>query len=427
MKIYNFINTLFFLMLISNFTANSQNNNSILKNNLIDKNIHTALLHKQDDPLSYPIIRLNSEEKLQLSFDDFNTDLRDYHYTIIHCNSDWTSSDLMQSEYIDGFFENRIENYEFSFNTLQKYTNYQLVFPEAYLQPTLSGNYIISVFANNNPEEIVLQKRFMMIDEKISVSANVKRATIIEDRQYKQEVDFIITHGNMDIANPYSDIKVVLKQNNREDNSITNLKPLFVKQKQLIYDYEYENSFEAGNEYRYFDSKSIRYQSERIKDITTDSNTINVELFSDISRSFNEFISLPDLNGNFLINKQEAWNSETEAEYVNVQFSLLENRKVSYGELYLIGRFTDWEIKDKYKLIWNENTRKYECNTLLKQGYYNYLYVLKDNSNNKTNLSFIEGSHYQCKNEYYIYIYFRDIGKTYDQLIGYLKTSSDLF
>lgn len=417
----------FLVVILISINTLAQNKNEVLNSLLKDKNIHTVLLHKQGDPLSYPIIKLNSEEKLQLSFDDFNTELQDYYYTIVHCNSDWTTSDLMQSEYIDGFFENRIENYEFSFNTLQKYTNYQLVFPEEYLQPTLSGNYIISVFANNNPEEIVLQNRFMILDEKISVSANVKRATIIEDRQYKQEVDFIINHGNMYIANPYSDIKVVLKQNNREDNSITNLKPLFVKQKQLIYDYEYENSFEAGNEYRYFDSKSIRYQSERIKDITTDSNSINVELFSDISRSFNEFISLPDLNGNFLISKQEAWNSETEAEYVNVQFSLLENRKVSYGELYLIGRFTDWEIKDKYKLIWNENTRKYECNTLLKQGYYNYLYVLKDNSNNKTNLSFIEGSHYQCKNEYYIYIYFRDIGKTYDQFIGYLKTSSDLF
>lgn len=419
--------TYFLFVIFISINTLGQNKNEVLNNLVKNKNIHTALLHKQEDPLSYPIIKLNSEEKLQLSFDDFNTELQNYYYTITHCNSDWTPSDLMQSEYINGFFENKIENYEFSFNTLQKYTNYQLIFPEEYLQPTLSGNYIISVFANNNPKEIVLQKRFMMLDEKISVSANVKRATIIEDRQYKQEVDFIINHGNMYIANPYSDIKVVLKQNNREDNSITNLKPLFVKQKQLIYDYEYENSFEAGNEYRYFDIKSIRYQSERIKDITTDSNTINVELFSDISRSFNEFISLPDLNGNFLINKQEAWNSETEAEYVNLQFSLLENRKVSYGDLYLIGRFTDWEIKDKYKLIWNENTRKYECNTLLKQGYYNYLYVLKDNSNNKTNLSFIEGSHYQCKNEYYIYIYFRDIGKTYDELIGYLKTSSDLF
>lgn len=417
----------FLVVILISINTLAQNKNEVLHSLLKDKNIHTVLLHKQEDPLSYPIIKLNSEEKLQLSFDDFNTELQDYYYTIVHCNSDWTISDLMQSEYINGFFENRIENYEFSFNTLQKYTNYQLVFPEEYLQPTLSGNYIISVFANNNPEEIVLQQRFMILDEKISVSANVKRATIIEDRQYKQEVDFIINHGNMYIANPYSDIKVVLKQNNREDNSITNLKPLFVKQKELIYDYEYENSFEAGNEYRYFDSKSIRYQSERIKDITTDSNYINVELFSDISRSFNEFISLPDLNGNFLISKQEAWNSEIEAEYVNVQFSLLENRKLSYGNLYLIGRFTDWEIKDKYKLIWNENTRKYECNTLLKQGYYNYMYIFKDNSNNKTNLSFIEGSHYQCKNEYYIYIYFRDIGKTYDQFIGYLKTSSDLF
>lgn len=419
--------TYFLFVIFISINTLAQNKSEVLKNLVIDESVNTALLHKQEDPLSYPIIKLNSEEKLQLSFDDFNTELQDYYYTIIHCNSDWTPSDLMQSEYINGFFENRIDNYEFSFNTLQKYTNYQLVFPEEYLQPTLSGNYIISVFTDNNPDEVVLQKRFMVLEEKISVSANVKRATIIDERSYKQELDFNINHGNMYIANPYSDIKVVVKQNNREDNSITNLKPLFVKQKQLIYDYEQENTFEAGNEYRYFDTKSIRYQSERIKNITSDSNTINVELFTDVSRSFNEFISLPDLNGNFLINKQEAWNSETEAEYVNVQFSLLENRKVSYGDLYLIGRFTDWEIKDKYKLSWNENTRKYECNTLLKQGYYNYLYVLKDNSNNKTNLSFIEGSHYQCKNEYYIYVYFRDIGKTYDQFIGYLKTSSDLF
>tara|TARA_B000000532_G_C18876577_1_gene410932 strand:+ start:2094 stop:3338 length:1245 start_codon:yes stop_codon:yes gene_type:complete len=414
-------------MLISNFSATSQNKKIELNNNTIDKNIHTALLHKIDDPLSYPIIKLNSDEKLQLSFDDFNRELIDYYYTVIHCNSDWTRSDLMQSEYIDGFFNSRIVDYEFSFNTLNKYINYQLVFPEDNLQPMLSGNYIISVFKNNNPDDVVLQKRFMLIDEKVSISSRVKRATIIDERLYKQEIDFNIIHGNMYIANPYSDIKVVIKQNNREDNSINNLKPLFVKQDHLVYDYEQENTFEAGNEYRYFDTKSIRYQSERIKDITIDSNNINVELFTDISRSFNEFISLPDINGNFLVKKQEAWNSDTESEYVNVKFTLLENRKVSYGDLYLIGRFTDWLIKDEYKLIWNESTRKYECNILLKQGYYNYLYILKDNSSNKTYLSFTEGSHYQCKNEYYIYVYFRDTGKTYDQLIGYLKTSSDLF
>ena len=416
-----------FAVLLSSFYSFGQEENIIFENEIFNTNILTPLLHTENNPMSNPIIHLGTEEKLQLSFDDFSEDLQDYYYTIVHCNSDWTQSDLMQSEYIDGFFENRIEDYEFSFNTLQKYTHYNLVFPENYLKPLLSGNYIIKVFVNNNPKEVVLTRRFMVLDEKLNISSNVKRATLIDDREYKQEIDFTISHSNVYVANPYSDIKVVIKQNNREDNSITNLQPLFVKQDQLIYDYESENTFEAGNEFRHFDIKSIRYQSERIKEISSDSNNINVKLLTDISRSFEEFISIPDINGEFLINKQEAWNSETEAEYIKVNFSLLENRKISYGDIYLIGRFTDWKIKEDYKLQFNEISRRYECIALLKQGYYNYLYIVQDHSNKQTNLTFIEGSHYQTKNDYYIYVYYREIGKNYEQLIGFKKTSSELF
>ena len=416
-----------FAVLLSSFYSFGQEENIIFEDEIFNTNILTPLLHTENNPMSNPIIHLGTEEKLQLSFDDFSEDLQDYYYTIVHCNSDWTQSDLMQSEYIDGFFENRIEDYEFSFNTLQKYTHYNLVFPENYLKPLLSGNYIIKVFVNNNPKEVVLTRRFMVLDEKLNISSNVKRATLIDDREYKQEIDFTISHSNVYVANPYSDIKVVIKQNNREDNSITNLQPLFVKQDQLIYDYESENTFEAGNEFRHFDIKSIRYQSERIKEISSDSNNINVKLLTDISRSFEEFISIPDINGEFLINKQEAWNSETEAEYIKVNFSLLENRKISYGDIYLIGRFTDWKIKEDYKLQFNEISRRYECIALLKQGYYNYLYIVQDHSNKHTNLTFIEGSHYQTKNDYYIYVYYREIGKNYEQLIGFKKTSSELF
>ncbi|MBT5353624.1 MAG: DUF5103 domain-containing protein [Flavobacteriales bacterium] len=416
-----------FAVLLSSFYSFGQEENIIFEDEIFNTTILTPLLHTENNPMSNPIIHLGTEEKLQLSFDDFSEDLQDYYYTIVHCNSDWTLSDLMQSEYIDGFFENRIEDYEFSFNTLQKYTHYNLVFPENYLKPLLSGNYIIKVFVNNNPKEVVLTRRFMVLDEKLNISSNVKRATLIDDREYKQEIDFTISHYNVYVANPYSDIKVVIKQNNREDNSITNLQPLFVKQDQLIYNYESENTFEAGNEFRHFDIKSIRYQSERIKEISSDSNNINVKLLTDISRSFEEFISIPDINGEFLINKQEAWNSETEAEYIKVNFSLLENRKISYGDIYLIGRFTDWKIKEDYKLQFNEISRRYECIALLKQGYYNYLYIVQDHSNIQTNLTFIEGSHYQTKNDYYIYVYYREIGKNYEQLIGFKKTSSELF
>ena len=407
--------------------AFSQTDNSIKENKVFNENINTVQLYQNGDPLSYPIIYLNSQTKLNLNFDDFNEEIQEYNYTIIHCNTDWTPSDLMQSEYIDGFFENRIEDYEFSFNTLQKYTNYNLLFPEEYLSPTISGNYIISVFTNKSPNKVVLNRRFMVLEEKLNISTNIKRATLINDRSYKQEIDFTINHPNLFISNPYTDIKVVLRQNNREDNSIKNLQPLFIKTDQLIYNYESKNTFEAGNEFRHFDTKSIRYQSERIRKITEENNNINVILFHDISRSFEEYLSIPDLNGNFLINKQEAWNTKTEAEYVKVHFSLLENRRISYGNIYLIGRFTDWKIDEKYKMIFNENTRRYECNSLLKQGYYNYLYLLKENESNRTSLSFIEGNHYQTKNDYYIYIYYREIGTNYDQLIGYIKTSSELF
>ena len=131
------------------------------------------------------------------------------------------------------------------------------------------------------------------------------------------------------------------------------------------------------------------------------------------------------MNGNFLIEKQEAWEPHTEAEYVNTNFYLLENREISYGDIYLIGRMTNWEISNKYKMKFNKASRRYELSILLKQGYYNYLYVLRENNNNKVNTSFIEGSHYESNNEYYIYVYYREIGGSYDQLIGYIKTSSN--
>ena len=362
---------------------------------------------------------------MKLSFDDFSKELQEYYYTIIHCDANWNDSELMQSEYIDGFFEQRIEDYEFSFNTVQEYTHYSLVFPDKNLKPILSGNYIILVYKNNNPDNIALTKRFMILDNKVNIQASINRSMIIEERNHKQQVKFTIDHTNLVISNPYSDVKVLIKQNNREDNHIENLIPEFVKKDKLVYNFLDNNIFYGNNEFRNFDIKSIRYQSERIKSIDSDSNNIDVNLYTDISRSFEEYFSNPDLNGNFFIHKQEAWNSDIEAEYVNVNFSLLSNRETTYAEIYILGRFTDWKIDPKYKLEYNREKRRYEASIFLKQGYYNYMYVLKDDSKNQNNSSFIEGSHYESNNDYYIYVYLNEKGSSYDQLIGYYKTKSD--
>ena len=297
-------------------------------NKIFSRNIKTALLYSGENQLSYPIMYLNSDEKLTLSFDDLDADIKDYYYTIIHCNSDWTESDLIQSEYINGFFSYPLIDYEFSFNTIQQYTHYNLNFPEQNIKPTLSGNYILKIFLQGNPDTTILTKQFYILEERVSISAVVKQATLIGERNYKQEIDFSIHHEKLYIANPFSDIKVIVKQNNREDNSISNLTPLFVRNDHLIYDYETENTFNGNNEFRHFDIKSIRYLSDRIREMDTDSTQTNIYLYSDVSRPFIQYTTIPDLNGEFLIKKQEAWDSETEAEYVNVHFSLLADRKI---------------------------------------------------------------------------------------------------
>jgi hypothetical protein len=393
----------------------------IYKNEIFNKQIKTLLCHKTGEELSLPILNLNAEDQLLVSFDDLDADIKDYYYTIIHCNAGWTESDLMQSEYISGFTDEPITDYEFSFNTIQQYTHYNFSFPTQEIKPLLSGNYIFKIVEQGG--ETIAYKRFMVLETKLSIEAQVRRATLAEDRSTKHEIDFTIKHPNLTVGNPFSDIKVTIKQNNKEDNAITDLTPIFVKNKELVYDYEDDNTFWANNEFRHFDMKSLRYQSERIQQITYDSTYNHVHLFKDIKRPFDRYSIEPDINGKFLIKSQEGWKSSIEADYAFVHFTLPVDN-ISYGDLYLLGAFSDWELKEEFKLTYNANQKQYEAAIYLKQGYYNYHYALNDTSTSRVDISFIEGTHYQTRNDYYVYVYYRAVGDRYDRLVGFLKTSS---
>ena len=393
----------------------------IYKNETYNQQIKTLLCHKTADELSLPILNLNAQGQLLVSYDDLDADIKDYYYTIIHCNSDWTESDLMQSEYISGFTDEPITDYEFSFNTMQRYTHYSFNFPTEEMKANLSGNYVFKIFEQGG--ETVAYKRFLILETKLTIEAQVRRATLAEDRNAKHEIDFTIKHPNLVVADPFSDIKVTIKQNSKEDNAITDLIPQFVRNDELIYNYEDDNTFWANNEFRHFDFKSLRYQSERIKSIDFDSTYNHVYLFNDKKRSFDRYSIEPDINGNFIIESQEGWKSSIEADYAFVHFTLPVDN-ISYGDLYLLGAFSDWEIKEDFKLSYNAKQNKYEGNVYLKQGYYNYHYALNDTSTNRVDVSFIEGTHYQTRNDYHIYVYYRAVGDRYDRFVGFLKTSS---
>lgn len=401
--------------------------NYLFENAIYQPSIKTVLLHPSGNELGLPMMKLSLNDTLLLSFDDLSREPRNYYFTLIHCNADWSPSELMQNEYLEGFFEEPITDYSFSFNTIQAYTHYKTTIPSSQLRPILSGNYLLIVYPEDQKEYPILSKRLMVINKKVNISATVKRATDLEQRNFQHEIDFSILHAGYNIDNPFSDIKTIISQNGRWDNAITDLQAVFVKNQEIIYDFEEENCFDGGNEYRFFDIQSLRFLSERLTNISYQNDTNKVMLRSDYARPFKRYSNfVQDINGRCLVRVQEGNDNAIEADYALVKFTLPYDHNITHGELYVFGQISDYGFPESHKMIFNFEQKQYERSIYLKQGYYNYEYVLKKNDG-KTINRFIEGTHYQTVNDYYIYIYHRQSGELYDQLIGVEKlTSKDL-
>lgn len=389
-------------------------------------NVKTILFYKEGFELSPPLIQSGSDEKLLLSFDDLGDEIKTYKFTIIHCDANWKPSDMLQMDYIDGFGDDYINTYSSSFNTLQKYYHYELSFPTENLKPTKSGNYLLKVFENEDTEEnLVLTRRFMIFDNMVDVTGEVKRATSIEDRNYKQEVDFFISYPSYSIPNPYTDLKVVVQQNGRWDNAISDLKPKYIKDKVLDYDYQDENVFNGGNEFRHFDTKSLQFISDRVKKIVSDSIGYEVYLLPDERRSYTVYSSNIDINGMKFIKTDDAIkNADIEGEYAYVHFILPYYEQISEGNIYIFGALTDWQYKKEAIMKYDKSLEAYVGSLYLKQGYYNYEYVFLKNNEKVGDETYIEGNHYDTENDYTIYVYNQEQGTTYDKLIAVKKLNS---
>ncbi len=405
----------------------ASDSNFVYEDHIYKKNIRTVQLHRSDWEFSSPIISLNSAEKLKLSFDDLDADTKTYNYTLIHCDADWSPSNTVASDFLTGFYDEMINDRKYSINTLQAYTHYTLLFPTENMQITKSGNYILKVYTDYDQEKFVITKRFMVVDEKVDVKGTVRQATFSDDRYFKQEVDFTISSGSYTITNPYGDLKIVLMQNDRWDNSLTGLKPAFVKDKELEYNIGDGNVFMAGSEFRHFDAKSLRFHADHISDIYLDSaaKRYKVELLADEKRTIKQYALETDINGRYKVYIQESKdNAETEADYVMVHFLLKADVGDKDGVYYVFGALSDWQYKPEFKMHFNPERFAYECTAYLKQGYYNYEYMyLKDGEKTGDEME-VEGSHWETENDYTILVYHRQMGSNYDQLISVKKKNS---
>lgn len=412
-------------LLSTTYNCNCQyNSNNMLLDTIYNENIKTVLLHQKDDRLSEPIIYLHLGNQLTLSFDELSEEIKNYNYDFIHCDANWNPTDISSAEYIKGFTVNQINNYQYSFNTFRQYIHYEVDFPNDDIQLALSGNYVIKVYEEFNEDSIILTKKFHILDNKVNIEAEVKRPIISEHFDKGQQVSFKVTTNGYLINDPYSELLITIQQNNRVDNMITGVKPLFITSNEFNYDYHDQNIFQGGIEFRYFNIKSMRYFSEYIYNIEYIKPYYHVALVPGKAKTFDEYFYNDDINGKYYIDIQEGIDSDLDADYVYVDFTLSFDAPMIDGEIYIVGSLTNWELSSQSKMEYSFEKKAYTKTLLLKQGYYNYQYIYKMKGHEKGDLSLVEGSHHQAENDYQIFIYHNKPGGRYSELIGYSKINS---
>ena len=406
--------TLLFLLVLSSLYSLGQR---VYDNTCYDDKVATVILQKNIgiyDPL--PLLNLGSTESLKLSFDMLDPQNEFLNYSIIHCNRNWMPSDFQPMDYVNGNTMGEITDYKFSTNTYQTYTHYSLNFPTEEMTLTKSGNYILKVFRNFDEEDILLTRRFMVVDIQTKISSTIKSATVPEFRFSHQEVDFSVNYLGFDIPNPFLDVNVTILQNNSWNNAITNLKPQFVNNNELSFNYENENLFPGTNEFRFFDIRSLRFFSNNVIKKYIDS-VQNVVLRPEESKAYLNYVRWIDYNGKRDIFNSDGMNLVEDGDYALVHFNFKSNNLEDMGEIFVYGELTDWQLKDEFKMTYSPELNMYTCPVLLKQSYYNYHFILRD-KDGKIDYSFTEGNHQETENDYTILVYHKNVFYGYDEIIG---------
>lgn len=419
-----FIILLFLIGFISGLSAREEN--FYYENAVYDENIKTVLMHRDGFELSNPVYEIGESSQLVLKFDDLSGEVKNYYYTIIHCDADWNESYIPQLDYLEGFAENPLDDYARSFNTSFDYINYRLFLPNDDVDFNYSGNYALVVYEGGNKENIVLSKRFYVVEPLVDVEGTVRRATLDAFRGENHEVDFTILHENLNIENPNEEVKVVIMQNNRWDNAIRGLKPLFIRDRSLVYDYNRENVFVAGNEFRYFDNRTNRVEGENVLSTDFHRPYFHKTLMPDEPRANKKFFEYEEMNGKYVVESQdrEVEDFDTECDYTFVHFSLPLESILLGGSVNVFGALNNWNANKSNEMTWNFDTSAYELTLLLKQGYYNYMYVYVPQGSAVADHKNIEGSFWQTKNDYQIFVYYHEMGSRYDRLVGYQQLNS---
>jgi hypothetical protein len=418
---------LFVIPLTTVFYPSSAQDKTFLhpcENRVLDEKIKTVLLFKENTAMTFPFINLNSGEKLELHFDDLSGRQRSFTYTLIHCNAQWEPSTLESQEYIDGYGSGRIEKVTASFNTTYDYFHHSLLFPTEEARPKISGNYALMVYQDNDPENVVLIRQFYVAESLVTLEAEIRQPG--GDQYYTgQEIEWKILYPGYSIADPAGDIMVLIRQNKNPQSDRRITKPRFIGPESLEYGGNNSIVFDGGNEFRYFDIKSMKYAAEHIDRIDFQNPYYHVFLKPDEPRTYDPYFTQQELNGEYYVEIENSHDRHIDADYVYVHFQMPAQVPYSDADIFLFGALTGWSSSDAFRMAYNADLHCYENVLLLKQGFYNYLYAYRQKGSQAMDAGYLEGNHYETENEYTFLVYHSDPAWDYDRLIAVYQIHSN--
>lgn len=402
------------ILLFAATNLNAQTPDSIYVNN-----IKTVMLYPTGNQLALPIINLNSNQQVELHFDDMDGDSKYYYYSLELCNSDWQVESLSPFDYLKGFTQTRITSNRFSSIALTRYTHYQALIPDRNMFPTRSGNYLLKVFLDGDANKLAFTKRLMVVDNKAVIVGKITQPFAPEFFRTHQKVQFTVDIKALNDLNASQQLKVVVLQNYRWDIARKNMKPAFVRGSSLEYNSETSGIFPGGKEWRWLDLRDFHLQSDRVASADYNKNSTDIFLRPDGPLNLQRYVYYADLNGLGSIEAIRGINPFWEADYATVYFSFVPPDGNAYPnkDIYLYGQLTNYDYTDSIRMIFNKEKQLYQTRLLLKQGYFDYTYVAVD-KNNPAIKKEMDGNNFETENNYTILIYYRPYTGRSDELIG---------
>lgn len=393
----------------------------IYKDTIFDAKIKTLQIFANNvsinSQIGIPVAVLGQETNLIIQFDELSSDFSDFQFKLLYCNWDWSISEMNDIEVVDEYNEFQVLNYEASFNTKKEYVHYKVSFPKV----LISGNYIVQMYRGDNDKDIVFYRRVMIYENKINIDDNSYTTLGTSSLTNQQTLRFTVKYNGLDVPFPNDNIHVVARKNYRWDLA-KHLLPTHINA--AMHQLEFSGndpkfSFKGGNEYRKVDFRSIITRGYNINRIQNQDSLFQLGTYLDQLQVSSPYLFQQDINGRYLVDHYEFEEGHINADYVKLWFTL-NSPTYQIGDIYLIGAFTDWQIKPEFKMRYSLKNKYYSCNVLLKQGYYNYKYVIV-RPEGKIDEYFLEGNHYQTENEYEIMVYYKVAGQREDRLFGYKK------